>query len=152
MTKPFDPAERLREMRERHERRVVPNSEPFKLPEERLVIFTANEQSSGEAPFMFASRDDLGKLIAYAEAVGELHNEEKRYYLDESGENSWDSVQDVIDYYGDDEVTPEQVKSFSVCSECGRLEINLAKLGDFDYAYESSHWPCPTAKLSELLK
>lgn len=112
--------------------------------EEEHYIFKAFAEI-GINPLVVVQQEALiNELKSQQLAVLELHKEQVRYYLDESGDMSWDSSDDVIAYYGDDEVSIEQVKTFSVCAECARLEINLAKLGDYDYAYESSHYPCRT--------
>lgn len=78
-------------------------------------------------------------------AVEALHKPERRYTYGDGGEMSWASVDDVIDYFGDDEVTADKVDYFEVCAECGRIELSQVEEYD-ERGYLEAMWPCKTAK------
>ena len=81
-----------------------------------------------------------------------------RYCL-ESGESSWDSEQELLDSFTEQELkesTPEIVE-FMICDECGDLNTEIQENAD-EWSYQPEvYFPCPTytdvtERLDEVMK
>ena len=80
--------------------------------------------------------DDVVAERAATRAIRKLHVEQIRYSYDD-GETSYDSPEDGNEY-----------TTFSVCAECGRIEIREGESADVSegLTYHESLWPCATIK------
>lgn len=81
-----------------------------------------------------------------------------RYCL-ESGESSWDSEQELLDSFTEQELkefTPEIVE-FLICDECGDLNAEVQEDADEWVYLPEAYFPCPTytditRRLEEVMK
>ena len=97
--------------------------------------------------FIAHARTALPVRNAQVQAVLALHREEVRWIHEANPEVSWGSREQALEW--DDEMDPEDITTFSLCSECKRVEEGPDGEHIFDVGYGTSTWPCPTVRAIE---
>jgi hypothetical protein len=112
------------------------------------ALLRHNIPRAPEHEFDQATNRPLGPIVAeqsILEQVKALHRKETRYSVSGYEDHSWESMEDLADWFGEDDMpSPESITTFDVCSECARMEWIMT---DFHYIGEQSAWPCSTARI-----